>query len=335
MLNFCTLFNSVYLTRGLALYESLERQCPSFHLYVLAFDNECYSFLNKLNLKHATIISLAEFEDEALLAVKPQRSTAEYCWTCTSSSIAYCIKKYSLDHCTYVDADIFFFSDPGILLKEMGDKSVLITEHRYSPQYDQTALSGKYCVQFITFKNNEEGLLALNWWKNACLEWCYNKWEDNKFGDQKYLDDWTTRFSGVHELRHLGGGVAPWNVDQYTFQQNSLNICGTSVSSGEQFDLVFYHFHDLKYINKNIFSLSGHYYRLSGNAVAKIYKPYIEALNAAETKVKEQNVSIQPHELTGDFKWLKKAVGRYILFLLRGYYRNYYHRRLLKHGLFN
>jgi hypothetical protein len=51
MLNFCTLFDSNYLSRGLALFESLKKTETNFHLYVVAFDNECYDYLKNLNKK--------------------------------------------------------------------------------------------------------------------------------------------------------------------------------------------------------------------------------------------------------------------------------------------
>ena len=41
----CTLFNFYYLDKGLALYESLERVCEDFVLYVLAMDDDCYAYL--------------------------------------------------------------------------------------------------------------------------------------------------------------------------------------------------------------------------------------------------------------------------------------------------
>ena len=215
MYNFCTLFDSNYLSRGIAMYESLKRHCTNFHLYIITFDDKAYSILNKLALENITVVSLKEFENEKLLAVKPTRSRAEYCWTCTPSTILYIFDTYKVENCTYIDADLYFYSSPQVLFDEMDNKSVLITQHRFTPKYDRSKIAGKYCVQFMTFKNNTDGLKVLNWWVDACIEWCYDKYEDGKFGDQKYLDDWTIRFKGiVHDLKHLGGGMAPWNIDR-------------------------------------------------------------------------------------------------------------------------
>lgn len=292
-LKFCTLFDSNYLSKGLCLYDSLFKVCPNFHLYIFAFDDECLKLLQQLKLKQVTVISLSQFEDIKLLEVKSTRTKAEYCWTSTPSTISYCLKNYNLDHCTYIDADLFFFSNPTVLIEEMGRNDVLITEHRYTSQYDQSALSGKYCVQFVTFKNNENGLKILTWWRNACLDWCYNRREDGKFGDQKYLDDWTTRFQGVHELIHLGGGVAPWNVQQYKIVKERVGLKGIEKSTNLSFELVFFHFH---YLNvQQLMFLNEFYFGpyLLSKAVSKnIYKPYIEMLRSRAQAIKTINAQI-------------------------------------------
>jgi len=188
------------------MYESLERCSGDFHLYVFAFDDKSYELLQKLDYEYMTVISLDSFEDDELLKVKSERGAGEYCWTCTPSVIKYAIENYDLDSCTYLDADLYFFANPAVLIDEMKGASVLITDHRYTSEYDQSATSGIYCVQFMTFKNNDFGLNVLNWWRDACIEWCFNRFEDGKFGDQKYLDDWPNRFEGIHVLQHLGGG---------------------------------------------------------------------------------------------------------------------------------
>ena len=69
-----------------------------------------------------------------------------------------------------------------------------------------------YNVEWVTFRRDPDGLEALNWWHDRCIEWCYQRAEDGKMGDQKYLDDWLVRFERVHVVRHPGAGLAPWNV---------------------------------------------------------------------------------------------------------------------------
>jgi len=283
-LNYCTLFNINYLSRGLALYQSLVAHAKDFHLTIFAFDNDTYQILSAMKLPQVRVVALADFETPALLAVKPSRRVGEYCWTCTPSIILHCLEHYGLSQVCYIDADLFFWEDPALLLEEVGsDDAVLITEHRYTPKYDNAAYSGKYCVQFMLFKNNVEGLAALLWWRDACLDWCFNRVEDEKFGDQKYLDDWTTRFKGVKVLQHLGGGVAPWNVQQYTVKSIDGKVMIEKPGSGISVPLVFYHFHALKFIN-NAVELGG--YKLSRQVIACLYTPYIKALLAQSFFVK-------------------------------------------------
>jgi hypothetical protein len=285
--------------------------------------------LKKLNLPKTTVISLPEFEDEELLKVKKDRTPVEYCWTCTPSVIKFCIENYSLDSCTYLDADLYFWSDPRILIEEMGNKSVLITPHRYTPKYDQTKRSGKYCVQFMTFKNDECGMHVLNWWRNACLDWCYARVEDGKFGDQKYLDDWLERFNCVHELRHLGGGVAPWNVQQYSFIYKEGKLIGTELASGVNFELIFYHFHYVRfyyvpfYLNKKV-DLGP--YELNKEIINLIYKPYLRELKRMEELVKNLGYKIDPYgRIKITWKTLLKLLARKIL----GHYNIYNMEELL------
>lgn len=335
MLKFSTLFNSSYLSRGLAMYHSLESHCASFHLYIFAFDTHCYEVLSNLDLQHATIISLYEFENERLLGVKKDRTAGEYCWTCASSTIKYCIETFQLDHCTYVDADLLFFSDPAVLIAEMGTKSVLITEHRYTPCYDQSKTSGIYCVQFMTFKHTVEGMEVLNWWIDACMDWCFNRFEDGKFGDQKYLDDWQSRFSTVHVLQHLGGGVAPWNVQQYEFNARLNKIKGKEIETGKEFDLIFYHYHGFQYTANNSYSLSNYTYIIIRNQVKHIYRPYSRALSTAERAISAYQKDILPHEITDDIQWVKQVLGRSLLFFIRGYYKNFYTKTALNYGFLN
>lgn len=275
------------------MYYSLEKHCDNFHLYIFAFDKSAEEVLKKFQLKNATIISLQQFEDKELLKVKPTRTIAEYCWTSTSSTILYVLNNFSFEACTYLDADLFFYSSPINIFEELGDKSILLTEHRYSPQYNKEIKSGKYCVQFVTFKNNEHGLKALKWWRERCLEWCYNRFEEGKFGDQLYLDDWTERFEGVHVLQHRGGGLAAWNVQQYNFFFENQKLFGTEKTLDEKFEVIFYHFHYLRFFSNGKIELGRR--TLTKNILNVFYKPYVVRLEEIKQKIQSLGYDFDSH----------------------------------------
>lgn len=285
--NYCTLLDSYYLTRGISLYKSLERHCKDFHLYFFAFDDKSVSILKKLNLEHSTIVSLNEFENQDLISVKLTRTTAEYCWTCTASTIWYSITKFNLDHCTYLDADMLFFSSPVEIYKEIGSNSVGITPHNFSKGLKSSEIYGKYCVQFTYFKNDVDGMEALEWWKDSCIEWCYAKMEHGKYGDQKYLDYFQDKFKNVCVINNIGVGVAPWNVSKYNIKtiKNKLMI-ELKAEPGNQFPLIFYHFQGLKFEEKETEIISEPSVLKIENAVLKnIYVPYINQLLLIKSEI--------------------------------------------------
>lgn len=275
---FCTIFNAVYLVRGLALIRSLNRHAPGCRVHVFAMDEQTAGTLESMALPGVSVHRPADFETPELLAVKPTRSIAEYFWTCTPSIVWHCLARLGEPECTYVDADVWLLSDPEPLFAEMGGASVLLTEHRYTARHDQSALSGRFCVQFMRFVADARGLAVLGWWRDRCLEWCFARREDGKFGDQKYLDDWETRFEGVHVLRHVGGGIAPWNVGRTEFRQEAGRLeVRDAVAPGDWQPLVFYHFHGLMSWSERWLCFAFGY-RLPSPARRWVYEAYAREL---------------------------------------------------------
>lgn len=276
------------------MYESLKRHCPDFHLYVFPMDEDCRSFLEQLNLQGVTVVAPEEFEDERLRRIKPLRSHVEYCWTCTPFIILHVLKKYSVECCTYLDADLYFFSSPQPLLDELRDHAVVITEHRYAPDRDQTSSSGRFNVQFMPFRNNDMGLAILDWWCEACLDACELNPEKGRCGDQKYLDDWPERFEGVHVLEHVGGWAAPWNMERYEFFLKDGKLRGREIGETNDFEIIFYHFCDFLIANNGILSLGGEAYSFFKDIVELLYKPYILHLHRISMGLKENGCSFDP-----------------------------------------
>lgn len=237
MMNFCTLFDSYYIHKGIALYLSLEKVTDDFHLYVMAFDDDSYNKLNSLHFAHMTVVNWSIFEKDRILEIKNERTRAEYCWSCGPSVIHYFLTNYKLPSITYLDSDLYFVGNPQIAFDEIGDKSVAITEQGVSEK--SAKLYGKYCVQFMYFKNDVDGLAALTWWRDSCLDWCYQRFEGDKYGDQKYLDQFPVKFKNVHIMTNYGVGIAPWNMHKYAFTGNTLEYEGNS------YPCVFFHMHGI------------------------------------------------------------------------------------------
>jgi hypothetical protein len=242
--HFVTYFDNNFLPIGLCLYSSLLEHSRPFHLWILCLDELVEENLLRLSLPHTTLIPLREAEDDRLLTVKPTRSRGEYCWTLTPFTPQFVFDRNNqVSRVTYLDADLFFFDSPKIFLDEfeLSGKHVLITEHGYDPKYDRTEKSGRFCVQFMTFRRTEQGFGVMRWWQDRCIEWCFDRIEDGKFGDQKYLDQWPTLFpSEVHILSHIDKTLAPWNVDYFLSKSSSNSMP------------VFYHFQSFRIVSEKI-----------------------------------------------------------------------------------
>jgi hypothetical protein len=271
------------------MYESLNRHSDRFHLYIFAFDDISFEILKKLDLQNVTVIPLSEFETPELLEVKNERSKAEYCWTCTPSTISYVFDNYNVSLCTYLDSDLVFYSDPSVLIEEMIDhnKNVLITEHRFSylPRLYEEKRAGRFCVQFVTFSNEQNSREILDKWRLQCINWCYARYEDGKFGDQKYLDNWQLNYPNIHVLQHQGGGIAPWNIQKYSFIKDENSIKGKVKQTGNSFNVIFFHFQYVKFLESGSYDIG--WYLIPGSLKKLFYTPYLKKLEDIEHKLQK------------------------------------------------
>jgi hypothetical protein len=275
----------------------MERHIKNYSLWILCVDDQVYEVLTKLNLPNVRLLQLSKLETTELLSVKPTRSKGEYCWTLTPFAPRFVFETDSaLKRVTYIDADLWFRKNPAPIFSEfdVSGKHVLITDHAYAPEYDQSAMSGQYCVQFMTF-TREGGESVRKWWEDRCLEWCYARSEEGKFGDQKYLDDWLDRFSElVHVLNDKEIALAPWNAKRFPYGRS-----------------IFYHFHGLRIVSKGKVDIGR--FPLPKPLIREVYRPYLFDLKSASKMLSYE-----------DFKYMPQAKQMSLLSiaynLLRGIY---------------
>ena len=247
MLNLTTFFDKNYLSRGLVLYNSLKEYTSDFELYILCLDDftKDYFEKNKTDFPEVKTLQLSDVEenDAELANAKSNRTRIEYYFTLSPCLPLYLLEKFNLPHVCSLDADILFLNSPKPLFDKLNDFSIVITPHKFSKEILHLSRYGTYNVSFQIFKNNEIGLSCLQKWKEECIEFCGDEFDEvnDRFADQKYLDNWLALYPNeVYVLKDNVSGLAPWNLNNYKIEKRENHY----FSNNEQ--MIFYHFHHFK-----------------------------------------------------------------------------------------
>lgn len=247
---FCTCFDHNYSVYGLTLFESLKKYMTDFDLYVLCLSDDVFQMLQGLS-PEIIPVSLNELEEfcPELSQCKKNRNRAEYIFTLSPIFPLFLFHKYKkIERLAYLDSDLLFFSSPEFLFEESQNKSLYITKHRFSVMAEEReAKYGKYNVAFQIYRNDAVGIQCLTRWKEQCIQWCYDRFENGRFADQKYLDSWPEEYPGaVFVEKRAGINEALWNMggSKITHTKEGLFFDGNK--------LVFFHFQGYKL-------LSGHF----------------------------------------------------------------------------
>ncbi|PTY03777.1 hypothetical protein DB347_21340 [Opitutaceae bacterium EW11] len=213
--HFCTYFDRNFLVQGMALADSVRRNDPSSVLWVLCLDDFSRDYLAELGEPRIRPVALAELEahDPELRSAKSRRTRVEYYFTLSPCWPRHLLRTVpGLNRITYLDADMYWFASPCEALEEIGDGSVLITEHRHPDFLRHHRRFGRFNVGLLSFRNDAVGIACLEWWRNRCLEWCEDRVDGNRYADQRYLDQWPARYgAAVRISRRAGVNLAPWN----------------------------------------------------------------------------------------------------------------------------
>jgi hypothetical protein len=304
---YCTYFDHRYLARGLAMFASLRRHAPHATLWVLCLSQECQDMLQKLALPGLRILPLADLEagDKELAACRSKRSLIEYYFTCSP-----CLPRFILSSdpgvalVTYLDSDLYFFSSPEPLLRELGEGSVAITPHRFTPRTRRThGRVGEYNVGWLSFRRDPAGLACLEWWRTECIQWCHDRVEGHRYADQKYLEQFAERFAGVRAIQHPGANLAPWNVADCAVAL----VDGIATVDGEP--LMFFHFQGLRALAGGGYdsNLTGYGARMTPALRDGVFRPYLAELERVQRDLSAKGLA--PPDINGIRRRFTGLVG--------------------------
>jgi hypothetical protein len=273
-------------------------------------DGETHDLLAKLDLPRARLIQVEDLGDKELLAVRETRARREFCWTCPAPLMRFVLRELAEGEiATYVDADLAFFSDPQPVFDELGDKDILIHEHRYcSRMLSYAETSGIFNVGLIAIRNSPEGRACLDRWRLQCLEKCELDPDNGYCGDQKYLDEWPQLYKNLVILRHPGAALAPWNIENYAIGSRK----GQVTVDGQP--LIFYHYHALVVLAYGLLGrcavVPAHGYEFPADQRSLLYRPYARMLRAAQAEVDARATNAVPKPSVSMSELLRRVRSR-------------------------
>lgn len=294
----CSLWDSMYLLKGLALIESVRRHQPDFQLFVLALDEETLAAVRGLKDPRIACVERATVVSPGMEQILQNRNAAERAWTLTPFWMQYLLHslplKSHVPHLAYVDADSFLFGALDPIYQEIGESSVAIVPHRFPPALAWRAdHNGKFNVNFVYVRADEVGRMCVRKWAESCASWCYQRTEREPdgsllFGDQGYLDDWEHLYK-AHAVQHTGANLAPWSQQQYDYcfdgqlyiiEKREIPKHGP-VGVKSIRPLLFYHFHGMEWRNGKM-NYGGYAKILKKEVLEHIYGPYNNQLATLE-----------------------------------------------------
>lgn len=312
--NLCSIVSYKYIIRAIVLYTSLNKYSKgSFHIWFCAIDKDTYNILTELNLENATIVNVNKVTEGVLKNIRIGRNQKEYCWTLKSIFVDYLLRTYEVKSMLYCDADMYFFTHIKYIYQEWGDSSFLLCTQRSNEKLEFNC--GYYQAGLLGFKNDYYAKKILTWWKEKCINWCYDDYDYklSRWGDQKYLDKIPEFFDNIKVSQNLGINAAPWNLilnnKLYSISYNDLNVCINN------YILCAYHFGSMNIFDNENFDLWSHSpVKIEKEIIEYIYNPYIICINKVVKDLETMGINVNKLFDSGNIEYAKNyyKLGRTI-----------------------
>ena len=191
------------------------------------------------------------------------------------------------DSMVYFDADMFFFDSLSRVKSVIQNSELVLSEHLFPKSMEGSQIYGIYNGGFVIFRNSKKSISVLQRWNKLCIEWCELSLYQDKFADQKYLEQFVF-FDGVKVIRDPG-----INNGQYYFRENRKTRFSKSQKkfSLDNFGLICFHFHGIA-IHRNFISTGFNRYGLIRKPLTvlfRIYLPYMRLIKRELIHVSEIN----------------------------------------------
>lgn len=283
---YCTIFDSNYLPRALALYASFVEFNRSGLFAFVCIDAAAADILEPLAIPRSIILRPSDYVTPALKQVAPTRSRGEYCWTCKPIVLLHLMDRFpEASWVVYLDTDMMLFDDPDSALPSEAAHYQL-TPHRFHSSFSEFAAdAGIYNAGYMAARNTMQGREVIVWWEQRCLESCSVVVTAETYADQKYLNRIPSLFPWGESSTHIGLNAAPWNIASYEVTEKNGKVYINDTA------LVLYHFQALHVFRDGTATLYAGSWRLPKPLRELVYVPYLLRLTDAYVLLSSSDAS--------------------------------------------
>lgn len=242
------LFTSItanYIPKARVLATSAKKFHPDarFHLVL------CDIIPNSIQLENEPFDSIITVEELGIPNLKSwifKHSIVEMCTGVKGIAFQRILERFNSEKVFFFDPDVVILSSLDSLIQKLDEYSILLTPHQTVPEKTKEAIvdneicslkHGVFNLGFLGIRNSEEGIKFIHWWRDRCLEFCYDDISGGLFTDQKWVDLTPAFFSNYYVLHNAIYNVATWNL---THRQVTGNLDKGIYINGER--VCFYHF---------------------------------------------------------------------------------------------
>lgn len=236
-----------YLNRARVLGQSLRRFHPDWQLVLVLTDKAPAGFpFDPSNEPYDTVLYAEELGIPQFHSWLFKMNVVEAC-TAVKGAVLDRLLSDGAQRVFYLDPDIAVFNSMQPLVDDLGPHAVLLTPHQLAPDDEYQAIidneicslaHGTYNLGFVAVHNDGDGRAFARWWRDRCLEFCYDEKSRGLFVDQKWCDLAPALFDRVRILRDPGCNVASWNLSRRRITFTQDGECRVN----EDFPLRFFHF---------------------------------------------------------------------------------------------
>jgi hypothetical protein len=206
-----------------ALFESLRKHCPDFHLHWVVADRRGEESVDAIGDLVDDVVFATDLDCGKDPAWVFQHTVFELSAVIKHHAALDILERPDCEMVLYFDPDIVVFSDLDDLVEELSSASVVLTPHVLRPQEDMNAVldhelwglrEGIFNLGFLGIRNCDEARRFIDWLIDRCREFCWDDRREGALTGQRWVNFAPVFFPTSRILHNPRFNVSSRNINQ-------------------------------------------------------------------------------------------------------------------------